>query len=728
MSLLRSPVSFGMIAIAMAVAGSVADVGAATTESESRASTGKGVVDAKVPIGTQVTGFELKDFRGRTWSSQEFSPAPAVAVVFLGTECPLAKLYALRISQLEKEYAKSGVVFVAVNPNVQDSLEMMASFARKHDLEMPFLKDPAQELANAVGASRTPEVCLLDGQRHLVYRGRIDDQWGIGYQKDRPETTELKNAIDAVLANKPVHAPEVAAPGCLIGRRRPTESDGEVTYANQISRIVQKRCLECHRDGEIGPMDFTSYEDVVAWSDMMYEVISDRRMPPWHANPQYGHFVNDRSLSAEEIQLFEKWVDSGTPLGNVEQLPEPIAYVDGWQLPREPDLVIPVSSKPFKVPAKGAIQYQHFSYKTDLKEDKWIKAAEVRPGNRAVVHHVLVFDRPAGSEGGIMPHRSFLVGYVPGGRVAPFPDGMAKRLPAGSELIFQVHYTSIGTEQLDQSHMGLVFEDDPSKLTHEVQTTSVVDLLLQIPPGDGNYTSSAALPTPLPDCELLALNPHMHLRGKSYRYTATFPDGRKEILLDVPNYDFNWQTDYQFTERIKVPAGTKILGEAAFDNSDKNLNNPDSSKWVMFGDQTWDEMMIGYMHVAIPIDPATGRAKSSVLPRDLNEGFIDIEEIFARLDRNQDGKVSPAELPERIRPFSVLVDADRDGSISLDEFRKIEERIGGGRGGSRGGARGGNARRGAGFRSGGRPGEATKNASSQNNGDSASDSEDSSAD
>ena len=239
----------------------------------------------------------------------------------------------------------------------------------------------------------------------------------------------------------------------------------------------------------------------------------------------------------------------GNPLGDVSQLPEPRSFTDGWNLPREPDLVIPVSPKPFKVPAKGVIPYQHFTYKVKFDEDKWIKAAEVRPGNRSVVHHVLVFDRPAGSNQGIMPHRSFLVGFVPGARSTPFPEGMAKRLPAGSELIFQVHYTAVGTEQYDQSELGLVFVDDPSELTHEIQTTSVVDFLFQIPPGADDYPSTAQLQTPLPECELLALNPHMHAAASRSGLPPSSPMGESRfcwmfpITTSIGRPTTNWSSD-----------------------------------------------------------------------------------------------------------------------------------------------------------------------------------------
>ncbi len=631
-------------------------------------------IDRKVLIGTNVDSFELTDFHGRTYSSNEFAKAPAVVLVFLGTQCPLAKFYATRVSELEAQYKDAGVAFIAVDPNVQDSLEMMASFARRHNLEMPFLKDPAQQLTDAVGVTRTPEAVLLDAQRKIVYRGRIDDQWGIGYLRESADSTELKNAIDAVLAAKPVDIPEVAAPGCLIGRRRASStSNGDVTYANQISRIVANRCLQCHREGEIGPTDFSKYEDVAAWSDMMLEVIQNRRMPPWHADPTHGiHYENDRSLSQEEIDLFERWVDGGVPLGDVSQMPEPPKFVSGWtSLPREPDFVVAMSEEPVQVPAEGVIPYKHFTVKLPFTEDKWIKALQIKPGNAAVVHHVLIFDRPSGTRGGIMPHRSFLAGFVPGTRTAPFPDGMAKRLPAGSELVFQIHYTAIGTEQTDQTLLGIVFEDDPNSLTHEIQCSSVVDPFIRIPPGENNYTSTADLPKPLPECEILSVNPHMHVRGKSFRMTALYPDGSKSVLVDVPSYDFNWQTEYRLTQSMKVPAGTQVLGEATFDNSEDNLNNPDPTDWVSFGDQTWDEMMIGYFHIAVPIDPATGLAKYSVLPRDSKDENADMQEFMGFLDKNKDGKVEKVELPEHVKPYFILLDSNRDQFLTIEEIQKL---------------------------------------------------------
>jgi peroxiredoxin len=622
------------------------------------------------PVGATIGSWELEDFRGKKWASQQFSDSRSVALVFMGTQCPLAKLYASRINALAEEYSKKGVTFVAISPNVQDSLEMMAAFARKHALEIPFVKDPDQKLASMVGATRTPEVCLVDSSGKLIYRGRIDDQYGIGYVRDQAQKSEFKDALDALVAGRKIEQADVPAVGCLIGRRKPAqESSGEITYTNQISRILQKRCVECHRDGDIGPMSLANYEDVVAWSDMMLEVIHDQRMPPWHANPEHGKFANDRSLTAQEREQIERWVASGTPRGDDKQLPPSLVFAEGWQLPYKPDLVVPVSSGPFKVPAKGAVNYQYFTQSVSFPEDKWIKAIEIVPGNRAVVHHILVFDRVKGSEGNIQGHRSFFAGYVPGTRVEPFPEGMAKRLPANSELVFQVHYTPVGTEQTDQSFIGMSFVEDPTTLTHEIQTSSVFEARFQIPPRAAKHEVNAKLEKPLPACDLLSLSPHMHVRGKSFRYTAIFPDGSQQVLLDVPQFDFNWQTEYRLAEKMPIPAGTQILGEAAFDNSENNLNNPDPKKWVSFGEQTWEEMMIGYFHVAIPIDPETRKAVSSVLPEPGQRRKMDPKAIFQRLDKNQDGKLSKDEIPERFRAFIGPLDENDDGLIDDKEFK-----------------------------------------------------------
>lgn len=622
----------------------------------------------QVEIGTPVQAFELSDFRGKLWTSRELLGDQCTVVAFLGVECPLAKLYTKRLIELSEQFAGQPVTWIAIDSNVQDSLQEMSAHARRYGWDYTFLKDPDATVAHAFGATRTPEVCVLDSSGVLRYRGKIDDQFGIGVVRDLAKATYLKDAVTSVLAGRDVAVNEVPAEGCVIGQKRNLDESCEVTFSDQIARILNNRCVECHRDGEIGPMDLTQYDEVAGWSEMILEVVEERRMPPWHADPAHGQFENDRSLTREEIDLIKRWVKAGAPQGNPDDLPQPNTYITGWQLPRAPDLVVDVSPEPFVVPPDGDVRYQYFRVDPDLTEDKWIAAAELKPGNRAVVHHILAFAREKGSRGGFEGERGFLVGYVPGTRVAPFPDGMAKKLPANSELVFQVHYTPIGTEELDQSQLGLVFAD-PASVTHELQVTSCVQPRLRIPPGDPNYEVSAMLPEELPDCQLVSMSPHMHLRGKAFKYTAIYPDDTRETLLDIPAYDFNWQTEYRLQDFKTFPKGTRVFCEASFDNSEDNLNNPAPDEWVRWGDQTYEEMMIGYFLVAIELDDQ-GKSESVRGSRGARLRGMTINAIFQRLDVNKDQQLTDDEIPDRLKQGVKRLDKNKDGVLQLSELPK----------------------------------------------------------
>ncbi len=619
-------------------------------------------------IGSKIDGFLLTDYQGKEWSMKDFPSKKAIVFAFVGTQCPLAKLYTSKLVELERVYRDRGVAFVAIDSNVQDSLAEMAAHARKFSMDFAFLKDPSQELADRMGATRTPEVCVIDGDNKIRYRGRIDDQFGIGYTKDKATKKELIDALEAILAKGDLATTSAAASGCLIGRgSRDTVKSESITYSDQVSRILQNRCVSCHRPGEIGPMDLGNYEDAAAWADMIVEVIDEGRMPPWHASESYGSFENDRRMPAAEIETVKNWARGGTTRGDPSKEPAPLKYVDGWQLGRAPDVVIPMRDKPYNVPAGGEVQYQYFVADPNLTEDTWVNGMEIVPGNRAVVHHILVFVREKGNnKKGLNGERGFLAGYVPGTRVEPMPEGMAKRIPANSELVFQIHYTPNGTAQEDLSKVGFWFADAKT-ITHEVQTTSSVQTNFRIPPKDGNYKTTAMQPDELPNCELLSMSPHMHVRGKSFRYTAMYPDGNKEILLDVPKYDFNWQTEYRLSEKKKVPSGTRIFCEAAFDNSANNLSNPNPNAWVQWGDQTYEEMMIGYFHISIPIDPKLGRAPDL---KKAGSARPSPAQVFAMLDTDLDGKLLRDEVPKQLLPMFDRLDANKDKVLEKTELPK----------------------------------------------------------
>ncbi len=624
---------------------------------------------ANAEIGAKFDGFRLTDFQGKEWTHQELQGNKAIVFAFVGTQCPLAKLYSAKLVELDKRYRDQGVVFVAVDSNVQDSLAEMTAHARKFGFEFAFLKDPAQDLANRLGVTRTPEVCVVDSEQRIRYRGRVDDQFGIGYTKDKASTFELSDALDAILKDREVQVTTSSASGCLIGRGPRDSADAElgITYAKQVSRILQNRCVSCHRPGEIGPMDLSNYDDASAWADMIVEVIDDKRMPPWHASPEHGNFANDRRMPDSEIATVKAWVKSGAPRGVASEEPAPLQFVDGWQLPREPDLIVPMSDKPAEIPARGDVKYQYFVADPNITEDTWVNGMEIVAGNRAVVHHILVFVREKGTKKRSLDgERGFLVGYVPGTRAAMMPEGMAKRIPANSELVFQVHYTTNGTATTDLSKVGFLIADKKT-ITHEIQTTSAVQPELRIPPNEGNYKTNAIQPEELPDCELLSMSPHMHVRGKSFRYTAVMPDGKREVLMDIPQYDFNWQTEYRLSEYKKLPKGTRMFCEAVFDNSAKNLNNPDPSSWVHWGDQTYEEMMIGYFHISVPIDPKVGRAEEVRKAKLARPTPI---QIFSMLDTDGDDKLLKSEVPKQLLPTFEKLDKNGDGILERAEVPK----------------------------------------------------------
>ena len=644
--------------------------------------------DATSLVGKQVGEFSAKDFRGRNHSLSEYSESRVVVLAFLGTECPLAKLYGPRLASIAKKYADKGVTILGMNSNRHDSITEISAYARIHDITFPILKDLDNRIADQVGATRTPEILVLDQKRVVRYHGRVDDQYGVGYIRDEPQQSFLTDALDNLLASQLVKTQTTEVVGCFIGRTRKPDPTSKVTFSNQIARILNKHCVECHREGEIAPFSLTSYDEVVGWGDTMIEVIDDRRMPPWHADPKHGDFVNARIMTAEEKSLLKEWVDAGSPEGDRSLLPEKPTYTIGWQLPREPDLVVNMRNEPFDVPAEGTVRYQYFQVDPGFKEDKWVKAAELQPGNRAVVHHILVFvQTPKGrSKGMSSTTGEFLAAYVPGHRAPTYPKGMAKLIPAGSKLAFQLHYTPIGTAQKDLSRLGLTFADSDETIEQVVVTQQASNHRgLVIPPNADNHRVDARSQTAPTDVEILAFMPHMHLRGKSFSYEAHFPDGRKETLLDVPQYDFNWQTAYRVAKPISLPKGAYLQCVAHFDNSENNLSNPDPTQTVRWGDQTWNEMMIGYFDVAISTevlglskpDSDSRTTQSTAASSRTKARVLEILKAIRDLDRqgNNNGKLEKSEVPAKHLPIFKMLDADKDDVLTAEEVGKMISKL-----------------------------------------------------
>ncbi len=386
------------------------------------------------------------------------------------------------------------------------------------------------------------------------------------------------------------------------------------TFTKDVAPILEKHCVTCHRPGEAAPFSMLTYEETKPWAGVMKLVVSQKIMPPWFADPRYGHFANERSLSAEEIRILVNWVNAGAQKGPPEDAPPPNHFVTGWGIP-SPDVVIQLP-KPFPVPATGVMDYQYVIIPTGFTEDKWVEMLEVRPTDRAVVHHIIAYLREPGSnyfkdqkpgvffiappakvdekvDTSALPS-DFLVGYAPGQPAEILRPGEGKLIKAGSDIVFEVHYTPNGTATTDQTKLGLVFAKTPPK--ERVLTLSASNGTFKIPPGDPDYRVDATFNV-LKDVKLVGLHPHMHSRGKDFEYRLVFPDGRKETILSVPAYNWRWQLWYNLAEPIDLPQGTKIECTAHFDNSANNPENPDPTKAVIWGQQSWDEMMVGFFNL-----------------------------------------------------------------------------------------------------------------------------------
>lgn len=619
---------------------------------------------ATVPaVAAEIADFTLPDHLGKNHALSEMADCELVVVAFLGTECPLAKLYAGRLQRIANDYADRSVAVVAVMSNVQDSLQDIAAYTRQHDIEYLVLKDRRNDVAELFGADRTPQVYLLDRQRTVRYQGRIDDQYLVGVVRNKPTRDDLRAAIDELLAGKSVSVPQTDAVGCIIGRAHDPQADSPVTYSRDIAPILQARCVACHRGGEIGPFELTSYSEAAGWGEMMAEVVRDRRMPPWHADPKHGRFANDRSMPEDEKELLYQWVKNGCPEGSPTELPAAQRYTTGWQLPREPNLVIAME-EPYTVPAdagRDGVPYQYFKVPTGFTEDTWISAMEVKPGNRAVVHHSIVYVAPPGSKR--REEFIFLSAYVPGLRFDPLPAGSAKRIPADSTFLFEMHYTPNGSEQQDRTEIGLVLAD-VDQIEREVITTEIGNVDFEIPPGESRHVVTATSRPTKTEATLLSMSPHMHLRGRAFRYELVLPSGERETLLDVPAYDFNWQTRYVLAEPRKLPVGSIIHCRAEFNNSESNLANPDPSQSVRWGDQSWEEMMLGFFDVMLPRDDSRDPARKPVITG------LDLVGMFDSADADHSGGLAESEAAghELLKQHFAAIDQDHDSQLQLGEI------------------------------------------------------------
>jgi len=391
-------------------------------------------------------------------------------------------------------------------------------------------------------------------------------------------------------------------------------SGRSVTFARDVAPVLQRNCQGCHRPGEAAPFSLLTYEQARPWAKAMKEAVVLKKMPPWFADPAYGKFSNDRSLPQKDVETIAAWAEGGAPEGDPKDMPPPVDFVEGWGIPK-PDVIFQLP-RTYQIPASGVIEYQKVVVPSGFQEDKWVQFAEARPDDRARVHHMILYVREPGShwlkdakpgEFFVAPKpradepvdtsalpSDFLVGYAPGQPPEMLPPGQAKLIKAGSDLVLEIHYTPNGTASTDRSKFGLVFAKEPPK--ERVLTLSATNGTFKIPPGAPDYRVDSEFEVGT-DVKLASLHPHMHGRGKDFEYRVVYPTGETETLLRVPRYNWHWQLWYNLSKPVILPKGTKIQCTAHFDNSPNNPDNADPTKEVAWGDQSWDEMMVGFFNL-----------------------------------------------------------------------------------------------------------------------------------
>lgn len=565
---------------------------------------------AESNIGTLIPEVQLAHLDGKPCKLSDFATGKATVIACVSSTCPIGKRYLPTLAALEKEYSAKGVTFLLVGPTKTDS-DLRAALDAV-GLKAVCVRDPQNTLLKTLGATATTDVFVLDSRHTLQYRGAVDDQYGLGYSLEAPRTRLLASALDSVLAGRPPAIPATEAPGCALdlAEAKPAAL-ATVTFHNRISRLLQQHCQECHRAGGVAPFPLISYEDVTEHAGMVRKMVDQRLMPPWFAAPaekgKHTPWANDRSLSDHDRSDLLAWLAGGKPLGDEKDAPLPRVWpAEEWAI-GTPDAVFQIP-QPIAVKATGTMPYQTARVPTGFAETRYVSAIEVMPTARDVVHHVLVYaDASRGSalrrllrRGQIQEEEEeggFLAIYVPGNNTLIYPEGFGKAIPAGATLRFQIHYTPNGKATQDQVRVGMKFCKQPPQ--NVVLNAGISNKRFSIPPGAGNHEVTARLPVPA-EVRVLAFLPHMHLRGKAWRYEAITPDGTLQTMLDIPRYDFNWQLLYRYAEPLALPAGTTIQARAWFDNSSANPANPDPNRAVGWGPQTYDEMMLGYIEYYIP--------------------------------------------------------------------------------------------------------------------------------
>lgn len=612
---------------------------------------------ASAAVGKTVDNFMLVDQNGVAWTLRYDKIAPAVVLVTYANGDKTSRDAAKAVEALKAKYPT--VEFALIDSSNADNRDSIAAEAKAQGITVPLLADNFQLVGGAMGVTQTGEAYLVDPKTWTVlYHGPVDAS-GAAKKADG----YLAEALEAHVAGKPIAVNDVAVKGKEIAfPDRATKGQwSKISYEKDIAPILVKNCVDCHEPGGIAPWQMTSYEMVKGFSPMIREVLRTDRMPPYNADPTIGHFKEDANLSEADTKTLIHWIEAGSPRGaGDDPLKTEVKQRAEWPLGK-PDLIVKIPD--YNVPATGVVDYQTPAIASPLKEGKWLKATTFKAGSRQAVHHILAGwlpKMPANGQG--FEWNLSMGGYAVGAESNKAPDGWGTYIPPGGAISFQMHYTPFGKAITDHSEVGFYFMDKPP--TNMMRQTVLLDPTIVIPAGEARHHERSYIVLPAA-IQLYGAQPHAHYRGYSSKLTVIYPDGKQKVLLNLPNYDFNWQREYIFKDLINIPAGSKLVADYIYDNSPMNQSNPDPKKTIQWGDQSFEEMLFTAIRYRWVDETADHK-------RDDLQEKLQQSEIFTAIDDNMNGKLELAELKsdmlQPLREHFADFDVDHDGSLSPAEF------------------------------------------------------------
>jgi Redoxin len=556
--------------------------------------------------GDVVANISFKDTHYLNRSLDDLHAAKAIVVVFADTGCPLVARYGPTLKQIDADFRDKGVRMVALFSETEEPIAGIAAYGVKHGWSFPCGQDVDGKCATALGATRTPEVIVLDAERKLRYRGRIDDQYRPGGTLPKPTHAELRDALEDVLNGRDVKITFAPADGCPITMPAAKKPDAAINFAEHVAPILQKHCQDCHRPGTVAPFSLIDYHQVTSRAKAIAETVRAGQMPPWYGAPQHSEFVNRRGMSPKEKDTLLTWLASDRPAGDLSKAPPPPPPATDWRI-GTPDITI--DAPQHDIPESGDVPYHYAILPYVFLHDTWVEAVEIKPESPKVLHHCNIAYAKLGESFSV---NNFITGAVPGGEAMTLPPGVCVKIPAGAVIIAQIHYVSIGEAAKCRIRVGLKYARQP--VEKQLRLAYVATTRYTIPPGAPAHPVSASRTLPC-DAVGIGLFSHMHVRGRDMTFLAHTPDDKTENLLVVPNYNFDWQHAYRWEYGAKkLPQGTRLECVAHYDNSDFNPFNPDPKATVHDGQQTKDEMLNGFVFyvdanekLGIKVDPKTGR-------------------------------------------------------------------------------------------------------------------------